>query len=175
MDQSNDISRRVDVSHICAILVSVVMVIFLLAQGLPYYHYGEGASTSLFAYIAMPGDYPALESHLAGLVEGYSINGIVGICILLQVMAIAGMILIWRYKDNLAVMTLTGATGLTGLIGYSTNAALRLGGNVRILYYWLFAIMLVLSLYCIISKLVPLVKERKQVKAAHGKLSTHNV
>lgn len=153
-------------------IMVALLAVFLLAQGLPYFTYGEGETASIFGYLAMPSDYPALESHLAAGLGSFEANDIVGVCIPLQLVALVLLVLVIKFKDNPVLMGICAGWGVWGIIGYLANAALGLGGWVRSLYLVLFIASAVIGIVCVISAVAGMKRSEKEVSES-GQVLVH--
>lgn len=144
---------KTKLSMVITVTLTLVLLVFLFGQGLPYFEYNSGESVSMGRYLAFPTEYPDATDAITSQIEGYNINNILLSGIVLPIAAIVLLVLLWKFKENFAVITASGAWGIWGLIGYSTNAALRLGGSTWLLYISLFIITIALSAIYIVSKI----------------------
>lgn len=150
-----------------SITLTLVFAVFVYAQWMPYFQYSENQTLSLASYLAFPTNHVDTTEYISALVEGYNINTILGSGILLPLAAIALTILLWHFRDNIVVMSASGAWGIWGLIAYSTNPALRLGSSTRLLFISLFAVAFILSIVYIFGV------SKEGIKKVMERISTH--
>lgn len=133
-------------------IIAALLLCSLVALALPYFSYGEGETASLLGYLAMPGDYPALEASLAEQLGSFQANDIVGAVLLPFLAAIVLFILIIKFRDNQILMGVSAAWGVWSIINYCTNAVLKLGGGTRTLLLGLFAAVTLFAVVAIAVK-----------------------
>lgn len=139
-------------------IVAALMLCFMVASFFPYYSYGEGETASLMGYLAMPGDYPALEANLNEQLGSFQANDIVGAVLLPVIAAIVLFILILKFRDNTILMGASAVWGIWGTINFMTNAALKVGGGLRTV---LIAMMLAVTLLSAVAVVIKVVETRR--------------
>lgn len=115
-------------SKICNITCIILMAVILILQFMPFWSY-DGMSTSIQAYIWYPSDHAPLETYLAGEIDGYTINNILIMPILVLVTSVAGIVLCLIKSGEPWSGLLPLVCGIAGLWGYLFKPAYRLGGN----------------------------------------------
>lgn len=149
-------------------IVLALMVVFLAVQFFPYFSYGEGETASLAGYLAMPGDYPALEASLTEQLGSFEANDIVGAVILPQLAAVVLIILIIKFRDNTVLMGASALWGIWGIINFATNAALQLGGGVRTAILAVLAATVLLCAVAVVLKVTGMKREQNASEDAAG-------
>ncbi len=114
----------------CMVVSAILMVILLVLQFTPFWHYGEaGESCSISGYVWFPSDQKALESWLGTQAENHDLNSFVGMPILILLLSAVGAVICMIKPDAGAAPLLPAACGLAGIIGYLTTPALKLGAG----------------------------------------------
>lgn len=108
---------------------AALMLVLLFLQFVPFWTYGEtGETASISQYIWFPTDFGEVEKYIAAsLGKDFSINQILGSAILILVLSAAGFVLCLAKADRPLAGLMPAACGLTGVIGYLTSPAMRLG------------------------------------------------
>lgn len=121
------------VHYVCAAL----LLILLVMQFTPFWHYGEAGdvATSISGYIWFPGNHADLTSYLqATISEDFIINDILIFCILMLVLSAVGLVLCAMKPGTLLAALLPTACGLSGVIGFLAEPALRLGSTWGLMF-----------------------------------------
>lgn len=112
------------VNVICAVLMAILLVL----QFTPFWHYGEaGENCSIGSYVWFPNDHNDLEKWLGTQAEGHDLNSFVGMPILILALSALGAVMCFIKPDSGWTALFPTACGVTGMIGYLTNEALKLG------------------------------------------------
>ena len=128
------------VHYVCAALLLVLLVM----QFTPFWHYGEaGETVSISGYIWFPSDHNDLTSYLQQMVgSDFTIDTILVPCILMLLLSAAGAVLCVIKPGEWLASLLAVACGLSGVIGFLTCPALRLGSA------WAMQLLLCILLLC---------------------------
>ena len=114
------------------ILCGVLCLALVVAQFLPFWHYGEQneLSASIQGYVWFPEDYKALGTHLADTVDpDHDVGSIITMPILTLICGALGFVLC-LFKSRLPYVPLLPAVcGLAGTWGYLTKAVFRVGSG----------------------------------------------
>ncbi len=119
-------------------ILSILIVISLVLLFAPYYTH-EGTGVSLLSYTWFPSEHTALAEHISSLTDGRTVNDILGCTVLIPLCGIACFFLLWNFRDNLLISSLTGIWSLWGFIWYAKNPMLRLTSGMWITFLLLFA------------------------------------
>jgi hypothetical protein len=114
-----------------AIVMAVLVICSMALQFVPYFRY-DGGSVSLAGYMAFPLENKDATAYLVSQNEGFVTNDIVAEFFTPLIGGIILLILLYRYRENMIVMGLSGAWGLSGMLIFALNSSLRLGGGARI-------------------------------------------
>ena len=129
------------------LLCALLMVILLVTQFTPFWHYGEaGESCSISSYVWFPTDNKALETWLTEQDGRHDLNSFVGMPILVLALSAVGAVVCLIKPDSGMVSLLPAACGAAGVIGYLAVPALKLGTG----WMWhllICAVLLVLGIY----------------------------
>lgn len=115
-------------SYICAAL----MLLLLVLQFMPFWHYGEQGelSASINAYIWLPMDHNDLTDYLtASIGDDYVINQILFMPIVTLILEACGIPFCLFKSKHPASLLFPAACGFAGVWGYLTKPAFRLGAN----------------------------------------------
>lgn len=88
---------------------------------------------SILAYVAFPTDYAEFESDIAHYIQGYFINDVVLVPIVMFIFSLVGIVFAILKKDSFASGVCPTIVGLVGTIAYLTSRFLKLGDH-RILH-----------------------------------------
>jgi hypothetical protein len=135
------------VNRLCALL----MILMLILQFTPYWHYGEenAASASISSYVWFPHNNTDLNTHLKAIEPNHWVNDIVVIAVPILLLCAVGAVLCLSRSHSLLALLCPISTGLIGLIGYPCTLSLRAGAWG--LHVLVCAAMLALGLYGIIA------------------------
>jgi len=142
-------------TSVCNVICAVLLLILLVFQFTPFWHYGEDASiaTSINGYIWFPTENTQLENYLKEqLNSDFSVESILAMPIIVLLAGAIGFVLCLIKADNPIVSLLPAAAGAVGVWGYLTKGAFKLGANWQIHLILCFAI-LVIALVSLISGL----------------------
>lgn len=121
-----------------------VLMILMLALNCVGYYPTESGNYSIMGYVAMPSDYPELESFFEEHVEDFNVNDVVGTPLWVFLIGAVACVVCIVFRDHAAASLAGVAWSLGGLIGYLSSAYLPLG-NTYYLHICLLALALVLS------------------------------
>lgn len=114
----------------CTLVCAVLMIVLLVVQFTPFWHYGEaGESCSISSYVWFPSDHKELETWLGEQDGAHDLNSFVGMPILILVLSAAGAVICLIKPDKGASALLPAVCGAAGMIGYLTTPALKLGAG----------------------------------------------
>ena len=122
---------NVKLTKVMNIACAVLALLLLVMQFTPFWHMGEGTEpVSIGGYVWFPSDHGEVTSYLQEQVSSdFKINDIIGMPILVLLLGAASMVLcIWKMNNPL-VSILPIACGLSGVWGFLTKAAFRLGST----------------------------------------------
>ena len=131
---------------------AALMVILVVLQFLPFWNYGEGIK-SINSYVWFTSKCGDLEDYLiettgfAG--EGYFVNSMVLMPILVLIIAVVGVVVCVLKSDEFAAAVAPIACGLVGAWGYLTKPAYQLGTN-WVLHLAVCAVMLIIGVVSLI-------------------------
>lgn len=135
----------------CMVVCGVLMALLLALQFTPFWYYGEaGESCSISGYVWFPTDQKALESWLTSQTEAHNLNSFVVGPILTLLLSAVGAVVCLFAPHKGATPFVPAVCGLTGMIGYMTTPALKLGTG----WIWHFLIciaLLMLGVYSLIE------------------------
>lgn len=145
-------------------VIFAVLVLFLASLALPYFAYGaEGESVSLLSYLSLPGNHGEAEAWIGTQVAGYEINDLAGPHVILFCGVIVAAILLVAMKGSIVSIAAGGAVGVWGVIAYSVNSILRLGGWARTVQMLLLAAAALVGIAAVVSAVLA---RRKESEAA---------
>lgn len=144
---------------LCSRICAVLMLAVILCQFLPWWHYGEGQSASIAAYVWFPTNMPDLNTHLTGLDETHYINNLAFYSVITMLGCAGGIILCLLKPASALRCLIPGAVGLFGLVQLLQHPVLREG------YGWL---LLALNLLLILVGGAALALRRWSVKTAQA-------
>jgi len=130
---------------IITIALSVLICTSLVLLFVPYYAEG-GTGVSLMSYTWFPTEHTELTESIGSSVAGHTVNDILTCTILIPLCGLAGLFLLWKFRDNLVSSALTGTWSLWALIWYAKNPVLRLGGGIWTAFIVLFTVTCALSI-----------------------------
>ncbi len=112
----------------CSRACAVLLALLVLCQFLPYWHVaGEnGGSVSICDLTWFPHLYPELKAHLSTLVEGFPVNGVAYLSVLLMVLSGVGIFLCLR-KGGSSPSVLPVIIGVAGAAGYLCQPTMMAG------------------------------------------------
>lgn len=130
-----------NITKLCNRVAALLMVLALICQFVPYWHYGEGNSDSINGYIWFPTDKPELTAYLVENDEEHNVNEIAwpGIGVLL--LCTAGVILCLRKSSSVGTCIMSILGGAWGIWFYMATPAMRLGTG-----WWLHALIFLLMM-----------------------------
>lgn len=105
-----------------------LIIVSLALLFVPYWHYGEGETASVNAYVWFPGDCKALESYLSKAVTGsFSINSVVWAPALMMLLGVVAAVVCLIKPDGLFSLIASIPFAALGIFGFAGVEALRLG------------------------------------------------
>ena len=110
------------------VLCAVLMAVLLALQFVPFFTEGDG-QVSIGSYVWFPSDHKALDSQIAAQIEGYRIEDMIVMPILILVLCAAGIVLCIARMSCATSALLPAACGLIGTIGYLTQPVMRMGSG----------------------------------------------
>lgn len=125
------------------LVLAALMIIMIVLSCVGYYETDSG-TYSIMGYIAMPSDYPELESFFESSVEEFNINDVIGAPLWVFLIGAIACIVCVAFRDRAAASLAAIAWSAGGLIGYISSAYLPLG-NAYYLHICILALALVLS------------------------------
>lgn len=124
MEKESRMNRVSVVNIVCAVL----MLALLVMQFTPFWQYGEeGATASIGSYIWFPTKNAEVESYLKANVDGFAIDQLVTVAVLMLVLSAAGAALCLIKPQMAITPVVTIACGLVGVYACLAKPALRLG------------------------------------------------
>lgn len=124
MEKKSRMNRVSVMNIVCAVL----MLALLVMQFTPFWQYGEdGATASIGGYIWFPTENAEVESYLKANVDGFAIDQLVAVAVLILVLSAAGAALCLIKPQMAVTPVVTMACGLLGMYAYLAKPALRLG------------------------------------------------
>lgn len=132
-------------TSVLSILCAALMLILLVLQFMPFWQYGDPATTvSIQGYIWFPGDHTGLDKALQESVSAdYSINDVLLMPILTLVLGAAGIVMCLIKSSNPFMSLLPVACGLVGVWGYLSSPAFHLGAN------WVLHLIICILILCV--------------------------
>lgn len=140
------------------LVLAGLMIVMMVLSCVGCYSTDSG-TYSIMGYIAMPSDYPELESFFESNVEEFNINDVVGAPLwVFLIGAVACVVcLVWRDRAAASLAAVVWSVG--GLIGYISSAYLPLGNA-----YYLHICILVLALALAVINSLGLKRELATVR-----------
>lgn len=122
---------NVKLTKVMNIACAVLALVLLVMQFMPFWYMGEETEpVSIGGYVWLPSDHGEVTSYLQEQVSSdFKINDVIAMPILVLLLGAASMVLcIWQMNNPLAGL-LPIACGLSGVWGFLTKAAFRLGST----------------------------------------------
>lgn len=117
-------------TRVCNLLCSVLMIILVALQFMPFFTYGEaGETASIQSYVWFPTEYSALEKEITFVVPGHSIASLVPMPLIVILCCAVGLVMSLFMGERPFVSVFPAACGLAGVWGYLTKPEFQLGAN----------------------------------------------
>lgn len=145
-----------NLTKICNLTCVLLMVLLLVLQFVPFWHYGEasGESTSISSLIWFPGDNGSCEKYLKANDPDFAIDQLLGTAIGILVLSAAGIVLCAMKSDRAWTALFPAGCGLIGTVGYLRHPALQLGSAWQLhlmLSIALLLLALVIAAECVVQ------------------------
>ena len=127
------------------------------------FNYDSKKTLSVLGYVAFPTDYAEFEKEISAKIQGYFINDVVLVPILMFILCVVGAVLALLKKDSFACGICAGVAGLMGVIAYLTSQFLKLGTCWWLHFLFCIALLIVGGLHAYFG-IKEVIAEKKKIE-----------